>query len=339
MSSAEPNGSQRPDDIDTRSMLSLQELDPSPVHEESPDLENGAFFPKTQGPRPASFDRCPSNLPAANLGLRGYNWDSWLSALQKYSTYPPTLFVALHFTNTALIPLVTRSVSDSDTYLLLTRPIYQAPSLEHLVLTIPSLVHVASGIALRGIRSSRRARLYGAETRSQRSLLSFWPRVSLQAQFGYALVPLLGFHILVNRVAPLIYDGGSSGVGLGYVAHAFTRHPTFWNVYYLAFVAVGVWHIVGGWAAWMGWRVTTVRRDRKPKKGSLEGHFKEPENQQRSRRQRKMWWTVNGLAAMGFSIWLGGALGIIGQSGQVSGWEVNGWNEIYNRIPIIGSWL
>ncbi|PLB44664.1 N2,N2-dimethylguanosine tRNA methyltransferase [Aspergillus steynii IBT 23096] len=339
MSSAEENGPRKLDDVDARSMFSLQELDPSPVQEEFPDLENGMQTPDLHDLRPASLNRSPSNIPATNLGLRGYNWDSWLSALQKYSTYPPTLFLLLHFANTSLIPLATRSVPDSDTYLLLTRPVYQAPSLEHLVLTIPGLVHVASGIALRSIRSSRRARLYGVESRSQRSMLSFWPRVSLQAQLGYALVPLLGFHVLVNRVAPLIHDGGSSGVGLGYVAHAFTRNPVFWNAYYLALVAVGVWHIIGGWAAWMGWRVTTVRRERMHKKGSLEGYLKQPENEQRSRRQRKMWWTVNGLAAVGASIWLAGALGIVGRSEQGSGWEVNGWNEIYNRVPIIGSWL
>lgn len=245
----------------------------------------------------------------------------------------------LHFTNTSLIPLVTRSVQDSDTYFLLTRPIYQAPLLEHLVLTIPSLVHVVSGISLRSIRSARRARLYGVETKSQKSLLSFWPRISLQARLGYALVPLLGFHVLVNRVAPLVYDGGSSGVGLGYVAHAFTRSPIFWNVYYPAFVAAGVWHIIGGWAAWMGWRVTTVRRDRKAKKVSLEGYFNQIENDQRSKRQRRMWWAVNGFAAVGASIWLAGALGIVGRSGPGSGWEANGWNEIYNQVPLIGSWL
>lgn len=285
-----------------------------------------------------SFSTMPSSTPSCGE-LDHMTHAFSVSALQKYSTYPPTLFLVLHFTNTSLIPLVTRSVSDSDTYLLLTRPIYQAPALEHLVLTIPSLVHVASGIALRSIRSSRRARLYGVETRSQRSLLSFWPRVSVQAQLGYALVPLLGFHVLVNRVAPVIYDGGSSGVGIGYVAHAFNRNPAFWNVYYLVFVAVGVWHIIGGWAAWMGWRVTTVRRERKQNKGSLERPFNQPENEQRCKRQRTMRWTVNGLAAVGASVWAAGALGVIGRSESGSGWEVNGWNEIYNRMPFIGSWL
>lgn len=208
-----------------------------------------------------------------------------------------------------------------------------------MVLTIPIVVHIASGIALRNIRSSRRARLYGAETRSQRYSLYFWPRMSLQARLGYALGPLIGAHVLVNRITPLMVDGGSSGIGLGYVAHGFARSPVFWNIYYLLFVAVGVWHIVGGWAAWMGWRVTTARKDQRGKKGSLEGYLGYPESETRAKRQRKMWWIVNGIATVGASIWLAGALGIIGRSGEGSSWEANGWNEIYSHVPVIGAWL
>ncbi|KAB8228220.1 S-adenosyl-L-methionine-dependent methyltransferase [Aspergillus alliaceus] len=240
--------SPKPNDIDTHSLV-LQELEPSPVQDEFPDLEAGEYIPKAQ------------DLP------------SKLSALQKYSTYPPTLFFALHFANTSLFPLATRSVPDSETYLLLTRPIYQSPGLEHVILTVPLLVHIASGIVLRSIRSTRRARLYGAETRSQRSSLTFWPRMSWQARLGYSLVPLLGTHVLVNRATPLIVDGGSSGVGLGYVAHGIARSPVFWNIYYVFFVAVGTWHVIGGWAAWMGWRVTTARRERGNKKDHIEGYL------------------------------------------------------------------
>lgn len=262
-----------------------------------------------------------------------------VAAVQKYSTYPPTLFIALHFFNTSLIPLATRSVPASDNYLLLTRPVYQSPGLEHVVLTIPVLAHIASGIALRNIRASRRARLYGAEPRDHRSVLSgFWPAANLQARTGYALIPLLGTHVLVNRAVPLAVDGGSSGVGLGYVAHCIARSPVFWNLYYLLFVAAGVWHVVGGWAAWMGWGATTSRRER-TNRASLAGYLGSPKTQQRAKRQRKMWWVVNGIAALGASVWLAGALGIIGRAGEGSGWEAKGWNEIYNQVPVIGEWL
>ncbi|KAF9885133.1 RNA methyltransferase tRNA(m5U54)methyltransferase [Aspergillus nanangensis] len=341
MVSPRDTDTQRPEDIETRSIISMEELDPSPVQDEFPDIETGKCPPKSHDP-PSATPRAASpsrGFFTLNLGLRGHNWDSWLSRLQKYSTYPPTLFVVLHFANTSLIPLATGSVAESENYLLLTRPIYQSPPLEHVILTVPILIHIVSGIALRNIRSSRRARLYGAETRSQRSSLTFWPRMSLQARLGYIFGPLLGAHILVNRVTPLIVDGGSSGVGLGYIAHGFARNPVLWNLYYVVFVAVGVWHIIGGWAAWMGWRVTTARQEHRNKKGSLEGYLGYPESEQKAKKQRKMWWVVNGMVAVGASIWLAGALGIIGRAGQGTGWEANGWNEIYSQVPAIGSWL
>lgn len=261
-----------------------------------------------------------------------------VSGLQRYSTYPPTAFFVLHFANTSLIPLVTRSVPASEPYLLLTRPIYQAPGLEHFVLTLPILTHIVSGIALRNIRASRRARLYGVETSAQRALLASWPRFSLQARSGYFLVPLIGLHALVNRVTPLMVEGGSSGVGLGYVAHGIARSPVFWNIFYLMFVSASVWHFVGGWATWMGWRVTTIRKER-GSKGSLESYLRHPQNQDRAKRQRKMRWMVNGVAAVGAALWLAGALGIVGRAGEGAGWEAQGWNEMYSQVPIIGDWL
>lgn len=235
------------------------------------------------------------------------------------------------------MPLATRSVPASENYLLLTRPIYQAPGLEHIILTIPVLAHIASGIALRSIRASRRARLYGTKTIDRSHPWKLWPKMNLQARLGYILVPLLGTHVLVNRVVPLIVDGGSSGIGLGYIAHGFARNPVMWNLFYLPFVATGAWHIVGGWATWMGWRVTTTRNGRS-NKGSLAGYLVDPKSQ-RARRQRKMWWMVNGVTAIGAAIWLTGALGIIGRAGEGSAWEAKSWNEMYSRVPIIGQWL
>ncbi|KAJ6111579.1 hypothetical protein N7523_007640 [Penicillium sp. IBT 18751x] len=327
----------KPQDIDTKSVISMQELDPSPVDDSTPDLEtleSGEYFPQPEVDKP----KRTCGFSAPKLGLRAHRWDALLSGLQKYSTYPPTAFFVLHFANTALFPLVTRSVPASEPYLLLTRPIYQAPGLEHLILTIPVLTHIISGIALRNIRASRRARLYGAETRAQRTLLSSWPRFSLQARTGYFVAPFIGLHVLVNRATPLIVEGGSSGVGLGYVAHGIARSPVFWNIFYLLFVTASVWHFVGGWATWMGWRVTTARKERNSK-GSLEGYLGFSENQDRAKRQRKMWWIVNGIAAAGAALWLAGALGIVGRAGEGSGWEAQGWNEMYRQVPIIGDWL
>lgn len=259
-----------------------------------------------------------------------------VTAIQKYSTAPPTIFIALHVFNTVIAPLATRSVPASESYLLLTRPVYQSPYLEHAVLTVPIVSHVLSGLALRSIRAVRRARFYGAEPGYRRYLYNLWPAVSRQAQLGYLLAPLLGTHVLVNRVAPVIVDGGSSGVGLGYVAHGIARRPLFWNLFYPVFVAAGVWHFVGGCAAWMGWRVTTARRERGT---SRKGSVRYPNGDLRIRRQRRRWWVVNGLAALGASLWLAGGLGITGRAGLGAGWEAKSWNEIYRQVPILGVWL
>ncbi|KAL4868937.1 hypothetical protein BDV12DRAFT_196740 [Aspergillus spectabilis] len=314
------------DDIDMKSIISMQELDPSPVDEGSPAIDSEDYAPRYL---PVSG---PQNSGWSSLGLRGYNWDSWLSAIQRYSTYPPTLFAVLHFANTSLIPLATRSVPESDNYLLLTRPIYQSPSLEHVILTVPILTHIASGIALRNIRSSRRARLYGAETRDQRYALSFWPRMSLQARLGYAFAPLLTTHVLVNRIVPVLVDGGSSSISLSYVAHGIARSRVFWITYYHVFVFVGVYHIIGGLATWMGWRITTARKPRGNKKGTLEGHLVPTESEQHIKRQKRLWWNFNKVAALGACVWLAGALWVVGNGGEGTGWEARRWNEIYSQL-------
>ncbi|TQB74967.1 RNA methyltransferase tRNA(m5U54)methyltransferase [Monascus purpureus] len=317
----------KPGSTDTRPLGFMQRLDPSPVQDPVFDPETGEYQPETRDPNPSQRNIAPSRVSVA------------VSAVQKYSTYPPTLFFALHFANTSLIPLVTRSVSASEPYLLLTRPAYQSPGFEHVALTVPILIHVAAGVVLRNIRASRRARLYGAETRAQRSLLKFWPKMSLQTRLGYLLVPLLGSHVLVNRIVPLIVEGGSSGVGLGYVAHGFARNPTLWNIYYTVFVAAGVWHIAGGWATWLGWRITTARKEGGRSKGTLGGYLAYRESEQVVRKRRRMWWVVNGVAAVGTSLWLAGALGIIGLGGPGSPWEAKNWSAIYRQIPIIGDCL
>jgi Protein of unknown function (DUF1691) len=239
--------------------------------------------------------------------------------------------LALHVTNTSLIPLATRSLSSSESFLLLTRPVYQSPFLEHAILTVPVLTHIVSGVALRSIRSQRRARLFGAETRKQRSLIRSLPNPSLQAKLGYTLAPLLGIHVLVARVVPLFVDGGSSSVGLGYIAHGIARRPVFWRPFYIAFVAVGVWHTVGGWAAWMGWKVTTSWTN----DGSI-GSIKRNEKTQKRRRVR---WIVQGIAALGTALWLAGGMGVVGRSGRGSGWEAKNWDELYRNVPAIGCWL
>jgi hypothetical protein len=163
--------------------------------------------------------------------------------------------------------------------------------------------------------------------------------MSLQARLGYAFAPLLATHVLVNRMVPVMVEGGSSGVGLGFVAYGIARSRVFWIAYYHIFVFVGVYHIIGGLAAWMGWRITTARKPRGSKKGSLEGHLGPTESEQHVKRRKRMWWNFNKIAALGACVWLAGALWIVGTGGEGTGWEAKGWNEIYSQVPVIGRWL
>jgi len=326
------------EDDETRSMFSMQELDPSPVDDLPPDMEGGDYFPKVEEVDSTNVEGFP-RLAIPKLGLGGHRWDYWLSALQKYSTYSPTVFLALHLANTSLIPLATRSISSSESFLLLTRPVYQSPSLEHVVLTIPILTHIASGLALRSIRARRRARLYGSETGTQRSFIR-WPNLNLQAKLGYTLIPLLGLHVLVMRATPLLVEGGSSGVGLGYASHGIARSPIFWNAFYVIFVATGVWHFAGGWAAWIGWRVTTTWTQQSRGVGPQGGYMDaEAVSREEVEKRRKMWWIVHVISALGTAIWLAGGLGIVGRGGRGSGWESKNWDDIYRNVPVIGCWL
>lgn len=66
----------KPKDIDTRSLISMQELEPSPVDDFS-DLENGDHIPKTQSFRPTSECVSDGGFFISKLGLRGHRWDSW----------------------------------------------------------------------------------------------------------------------------------------------------------------------------------------------------------------------------------------------------------------------
>lgn len=61
----------KPDDIDTKSIISMQELDPSPV-DDSPDVESGSYFT-----RAASPVQHGTGLSIPKLGLSGHRWDSW----------------------------------------------------------------------------------------------------------------------------------------------------------------------------------------------------------------------------------------------------------------------
>ena len=64
------------DASDAQSILTMQELDPSPV--DDPDLENGEYFPQMQDAN-SLFDQSNQShsFGAQKLGLSGLRWDHW----------------------------------------------------------------------------------------------------------------------------------------------------------------------------------------------------------------------------------------------------------------------
>lgn len=302
---------------DTRSSISavpMYEVEPSPV-----DEDDQPEYPTN----PSDVEKQPLPPPAHNttnfLGLSPSTTLKVLSGLQKYSTYPPTIFLTFHYTNTALIPLITRSAGESDRYLLLTRPYYQSFPLEPLIIFVPIITHVLSGVALRIYRRRVSAFRHGAETHSQRKSIP-WPKVSLTSALGYALYPMFALHALTMRFTPKNVEGSSAGVGLRYFAHGVAHDPWITNIGYTIFVSVASWHFVTGAAKFLKLSKEYITE------GGQSGQL------------RKKWRgrIINGIATLSAAIWVAGGLGVIGRSGKGTGWEANNWDKIYKAVPLVG---
>ena len=228
----------------------------------------------------------------------------------------------MHITNTSLIPLLTRSVPASDKYLLLTRPYYQSVPFEPLLITAPLALHISSGLALRLYRRRAQVARYGAESRRERRRIP-WPHLSGTAALGYVLAPLVAGHAFVNRVVPLMYEGGSANVGLEYVAHGFAKAPAVSFVGFTALVGVGVLHATWGWATWLRVAPAYV-----PQVGA-ERHIV----------KKRRWYLLNGVAALVAGLWLAGGLGVVGRGGLATGWLAKEYDGLLSKIPFVGQWL
>ncbi|KAF7511569.1 hypothetical protein GJ744_004157 [Endocarpon pusillum] len=316
------------------SLISMRELDPSPVESPlSPQSPSSPSAEKAKADDSSSpyLDNKPHQPPkptsastSTTLGLHPHTLTRTLLALQKYSTYPFALYLTFHITNTSLLPLVTRNLHSADSYLLLTRPYYQSQLLEPALLLAPLATHLLSGIALRIHRRRLGIRRHGAESRDERRRVP-WPKLSTQSVLGYLLFPLVAGHGFVNRWLPLRLEGGSSGVGLRFVAHGFAKHPLVANLGYAALVGVGVWHVVGGTAKWL----------------RLSPEFVEEGGDYGRVKARRRQWVVNGVAAFVAGLWMLGGLGVVGRGGKGvgTGWEIKAWDEIYRSVPVFGGWL
>lgn len=305
------------------SLASLQELEPSPV-DETPNTNPNAdsYFPAASSSSGDSSPK-PTTTP---LGLTSHSPAWYLTRIQKYSTYAFSAFTAFHIANTSLIPLATRSVSASEGSLLLTRPYYQSwPIAEPFLIIIPLAAHISSGLALRLYRRNRNARRYGAETRSEKRQFrdKLWPAVSGTSKLGYLSVPLLAGHVFVNRILPLDFPGGSTNVGLSYVSHAFAKHPAVSFVGFAALIGVTAFHATWGWARWLGWT---------PEQSKEVGV-------ERQMAKKRRWYAINGVAGLVSALWMAGGFGVVGRGGEAGGWVGRMYDEMYQRIPLVGQWM
>ncbi|RDL41564.1 Uncharacterized protein BP5553_01543 [Venustampulla echinocandica] len=288
--------------------VSLQQLDPFPVESPSDINKQLPDLPASASPSP------PRSNP---LGLSGSHGTAYyLTRLQKYSSYVFTIYTSFHIANTSIIPLITRSVSASETYLLLTRPYYQSFPFEHLLVTLPVATHILSGVALRIHRRNANLARYGAAnipiSARLEQRLKVWPSVSWASVSGYVLAPLVLSHAYVNRLLPWVYEGGSSGVGLGFVSHGFARHPFVAWSGYLALIGIAAGHFVWGAAKWNNWLPIGT-----------------------SKKARRRWWTINGASVALAALWMAGGLGIVGRGGKADGWIGKNYDVLYEKIPFL----
>lgn len=290
-------------------VMGLTEVEPSPV-EETPVEFKEDYFPAPQ-----------QSSRTSTLGLGKHGPAYYLMRVQKYSSYAFTVFASFHVANTSIIPLLTKSVHESNRYLLLTRPYYQTSLTEPLLVGIPLIAHVVSGIALRLYRRRQALKRYGAETHRDRRTIP-WPALSGTSALGYALVPLAGFHLWTTRILPLYMHGDNSLISLNYISHGFALHPFVSFAGFTALVGVGAWHIVWGWARWLG-LTPTHARDTDSKRHLV---------------KKRRWYGINAVSAALAGLWLAGGLGIVGRTGKMGGWVGREFDELYNTMPLIGRW-
>ncbi|KAI9163715.1 hypothetical protein HJFPF1_05337 [Paramyrothecium foliicola] len=323
--------------------VSLLQLDPSPIESPSP-ADAGKELdtqPGTSTPADGSHASTFTSTGGPGLSGSGHGAIFYLTRIQKYSSYAFSVFASLHLANVSLIPAFTRSVPGSETYLLMTREIYQTSVTEPLLISLPVLAHVGSGIALRLLRRQQNLRRYGGATPSvfarrsahgddegrtlARNSWSPWPPLSYISASGYAFSVFYASHFVVNRVLPRLVDGDSSNIGLAYVAHGFAKHPLVSWPAYIGLLAIGSSHMVWGAAKWLGIAPST--------RGWQGGDNVVLDKKTRKQRRRK-WLSVHGVAAVVTALWAVGGLGVVARGGAADGWVGKLYDDLFARIGL-----
>ncbi|GJC83040.1 hypothetical protein ColLi_05878 [Colletotrichum liriopes] len=215
-----------------------------------------------------------------------------------------------------------------------------------LLVVLPIVAHVASGIALRLVRRSQNLKRYGGNTpgmyalyraqtgRTSRSLTSsstnsagrIWPPTSYISISGYVFTALLAAHVGINRILPLQVEGDSSNIGLAFVSHGFARHPFISWLAYTALLTVGCGHMVWGAARWLGLAPTAM---------GWSGSGTNVVDKKIRKRKRRLWWALHGVAAAAAGIWAAGGLGIVARGGLTHGWVGKLYDDLFTKIPLL----
>lgn len=240
--------------------------------------------------------------------------------VQKFSSYAMGLFTSLHLANVSLIPAVTRSVPGSETYLLMTREIYQTSLTEPILVALPVVAHVGSGIALRLLRRRQNLQKYGGATPGRTSP---WPPLSYISMSGYAFAVFYSAHVFVNRVLPLQVEGDSSNIGLAYVAHGFARHPVIARIAYIGLLAVGCGHMIWGQAKWLGIAPSTKEMQRA---GAM--------TMEKRKKHRRRWLGLHGASAAFAALWAVGGLAVVARGGLMEGWIGRVYDDMFEAIGL-----
>ncbi|KAK3937576.1 hypothetical protein QBC46DRAFT_267245 [Diplogelasinospora grovesii] len=325
-------------------LISLLQLDPLPIDLEEPDTD------KELPPLPAgeaavdltTASRAPTTTTSVGLsGSGGHGAIYYLTRIQRYSSYAFSIFAALHVATTSVIPLVAGSVPASESYLLLAREVYQTSVSEPLLVGLPIVAHVGSGIALRLLRRSHNVRRYGGTTSRQQTRGQNvrgpwqWPSYSYSYSRSFSYIALSGYgfaaalvsHVAMNRGLPLAVEGDSANIGLAYVAHGFARHPTISWLAYAALLGLGCGHMIWGWARWLGLAQRAGWHLGHPPTGNA------GLDKQVRRRRRRMLLLINAAAAAATAVWAAGGLGIVARGGPQLGWLGKLYDGLYDSVP------
>lgn len=251
------------------------------------------------------------------------------------------LFTSLHLVNVSLIPAVTRSVPGSETYLLMTREIYQGSLTEPFLVALPVIAHIGSGILLRILRRQQNAKRYGSATPGMYAVMhsrtdtstgltskgpfSSWPALSYISMSGYVFAIFFTAHVFVNRLLPLKIEGDSSNIGLAYVAHGFARHPITASIAYFGLLAAGCGHMIWGQARWFGMAPST--------KGWF-GVESAAVDKQTRRRRRRRWLGLHGASLAFAALWAVGGIGVVARGGLTDGWIGKLYDNMFATVGL-----